>query len=45
VIKHILGLYHGQPGGKRWRRFLSEQGYKPGAGVHTLEKSLELVKG
>jgi tRNA-dihydrouridine synthase A len=44
VLKHILGLYHGQPGGKRWRRFLSEQGHRPGASVETLRKSLELVR-
>jgi tRNA-dihydrouridine synthase A len=26
MARHILGLYAGQPGGKRFRRFLSEQG-------------------
>jgi tRNA-dihydrouridine synthase A len=24
VMRHILGLYHGMPGGKLWRRYLSE---------------------
>ena len=26
VIRHILGLYSGQPGARCWRRFLTEQG-------------------
>lgn len=26
VVRHILGLYQGQPGARQWRRYLSEQG-------------------
>ncbi|CUS48535.1 MAG: tRNA-dihydrouridine synthase DusA [Idiomarinaceae bacterium HL-53] len=26
VVRHMLGIYHGQPGAKQWRRLLSEQG-------------------
>ncbi|RTE87660.1 MULTISPECIES: tRNA dihydrouridine(20/20a) synthase DusA [Gammaproteobacteria] len=26
VARHMLGLFHGQPGAKQWRRLLSEQG-------------------
>ncbi len=43
VIRHIIGLYHGQPGGRRWRRHLSEQGHKPGAGSEVIRQALELV--
>jgi len=25
VARHLLNLFHGQPGGKRWRRYLTEQ--------------------
>jgi len=26
VVRHMLGLYHGKPGARLWRRMLSEQG-------------------
>lgn len=26
VVRHMLGLYHGRPGARAWRRMLSEQG-------------------
>lgn len=26
VVRHMLGLYHGQPGARLWRRILSQQG-------------------
>ena len=25
ITRHMIGLYHGQPGGRKWRRALSEQ--------------------
>jgi tRNA-dihydrouridine synthase A len=36
MTRHILGLYQGQRGGKRFRRHLSEQAHRDGAGVDTL---------
>jgi tRNA-dihydrouridine synthase A len=33
MSRHILGLFHGMPGGRVWRRRLGEEGIKPGAGV------------
>jgi tRNA-dihydrouridine synthase A len=33
MTRHILGLFHGMPGGRNWRRHLGEQGIKPGAGL------------
>jgi len=24
MVRHVLGLYHGAPGGRRWRRYLTE---------------------
>jgi tRNA-dihydrouridine synthase A len=30
ITRHILGLFQGQPGAKKWRRMLSEESYKPG---------------
>lgn len=43
ITRHILGLFHGQPGGKRFRRYLSENAHKPDANLQTLERALECV--
>lgn len=45
ITRHIFGLFQGQRGAAIWRRYLSENAYKPGAGVHTVEKALALVVG
>lgn len=42
IARHILGLFHGTPGGRRWRRHLSENAYKPGAGIEVLSKAAAL---
>ncbi len=31
ISRHMLGLYHGQPGAKAWRRHISEHSHLPGA--------------
>ena len=41
--RHILGLFHGQPGAKKWRRMLSENAHKPGAGPELIRRALEQV--
>ncbi|MFN0024964.1 MAG: tRNA dihydrouridine(20/20a) synthase DusA [Parvularculaceae bacterium] len=33
VTRHMLGLYHGQPGARAWRRMLSQQGAVSPAGI------------
>ncbi|MDT0616959.1 tRNA dihydrouridine(20/20a) synthase DusA [Salinisphaera sp. P385] len=43
VTRHLLGLFHGCPGGRRWRRLLSEQAHRPGAGIDTLLAALAEV--
>jgi len=43
MTRHILGLFHGCPGGKKFRRFLSENAHKPDAGLKTLEEAMKLV--
>jgi tRNA-dihydrouridine synthase A len=30
ITRHILGLFQGRPGAKKWRRMLSEEAHKPG---------------
>ena len=39
------GLYHGEPGGKRFRRILSEKACRPGAGVPVILEALAAVEG
>lgn len=43
ITRHILGLFHGQPGGKKFRRYLSENAHKPDSDTSTLETALDLV--
>ena len=43
ITRHMLGLFHGLPGGKLWRRVLSEEGSKPGAGLDVLARAADQV--
>lgn len=43
ITRHILGLFHGQPGARKWRRHLSEHAHLPGAGPEVLRQALALV--
>ena len=43
MTRHMLGLYNGQPGARRWRRVLGEAAARPGAGIEVVEQSLEHV--
>ncbi len=45
VTRHMLGLFQGQPGARRWRRYLSTHGCRPGADEQTLLAALAEVKG
>ncbi len=42
ITRHMLGLFHGQPGARAWRRLLSEQGSATPADV--IERALEAVE-
>jgi tRNA-dihydrouridine synthase A len=37
VARHMMGLYAGEPGARTWRRSLSEQAFRGGAGPEVLE--------
>ncbi|WP_008312136.1 tRNA dihydrouridine(20/20a) synthase DusA [Leptolyngbya sp. PCC 6406] len=43
ITRHLLMLFHGQPGSRRWRQILTEQSSKPGAGVEVVEQGLTQV--
>jgi tRNA-dihydrouridine synthase A len=40
MSRHILGLFQGQPGARAWRRHLSEQAHRHGAGIEVLTAAL-----
>lgn len=44
ITRHMLGLYHGVPGARAFRRVLSTEGVKRGAGIHTLREALAQVE-
>ena len=44
ITRHILGLYQGVPGAKKFRRHLSENAYKKDAGLAVLTDALNLVR-
>ncbi len=43
MTRHILGLFNAQPGGRAWRRVLSEQGVRAGAGIEVVKAALAEV--
>jgi tRNA-dihydrouridine synthase A len=43
ITRHMLGLFHGQPGARGWRRVLSEQASRDGAGLEVLDRALDQV--
>ncbi|SBS34423.1 putative tRNA-dihydrouridine synthase [Marinomonas spartinae] len=44
ITRHILGLFQGEPGGKQFRRYLSEKGHKADANIDVLLEAIDLVK-
>jgi tRNA-dihydrouridine synthase A len=45
MARHMLGLFHGVPGARAWRRILTVEGVKPGAGLEVIDRALEAVSG
>jgi tRNA-dihydrouridine synthase A len=44
MTKHMLGLFNGRPGARLFRRHLSENATKKGAGAETLRAALSFLK-
>ena len=44
VSKHLLGLFAGRPGARAWRRTISEESGRPGAGPELIERALRCVR-
>ena len=43
ITRHILGIFHGQPGARQFRRYISENAHKPGSGIEVLRTALSKV--
>ncbi len=44
MTRHMLGLFASQPGARQWRRILSENAVKKGAGLEVLRAALAAVE-
>ncbi|MGF1529582.1 MAG: tRNA dihydrouridine(20/20a) synthase DusA [Candidatus Competibacterales bacterium] len=44
MVRHILGLYQGEPGAKLWRRHLSQHAHRPNAGIEVVQVALAQVE-
>ena len=44
VTRHMLGLYHSQPGGRMWRQIISTESCKPSADTKVLLRALDVVE-
>ena len=44
MTRHMLGLFHGVPGARSWRRILTVEGVKPGGGVEVIERALDSLR-
>ncbi|NOX37423.1 MAG: tRNA dihydrouridine(20/20a) synthase DusA [Calditrichaeota bacterium] len=43
ILRHMLGLFANQPGSRRWRRFLSEQGQRKAIDGQILLEAMALI--
>ena len=44
MTRHMLGLFHGRPHARTWRRILTVESVRPGAGVEVIDRALEAVQ-
>ncbi len=44
MTRHMLGLFHSRPGARSWRRILTVEAIKPGAGVDVVRSALDAVQ-
>ncbi len=45
MTRHILGLFHGMPGARQFRRHISENAYKPTSTIDVLTTALKATSG
>lgn len=44
ITRHMIGLFQGLPGARAWRRYLSENAHKNGAGVEVVRQALQSIQ-
>ena len=44
ITRHMVGLFHGVPGARRWRQILSTEAVKPGAGPEVIERAFSAIQ-
>lgn len=44
MSRHLLGLFQGQKGAKAWRRHISENAHKTGAGINVISEAAKFVQ-
>ncbi len=45
MTRHILGLFHGRPRARAFRRHIAQNAHLPGAGIAVLEQARDIVLG
>ncbi|WP_061034290.1 tRNA dihydrouridine(20/20a) synthase DusA [Vibrio splendidus] len=40
ISRHMLGLFQSMPGARQWRRYISENAHKKGAGIEVMQTAL-----
>ncbi|NOI68306.1 tRNA dihydrouridine(20/20a) synthase DusA [Vibrio sp. 99-8-1] len=43
ITRHMLGLFQSMPGARQWRRHISENAHKQGAGIEVVEQALAKI--
>ncbi len=43
LARHLTGLFNGEPNARRWRRFLSENAHRKGAGIEIMHQAERLL--
>jgi tRNA-dihydrouridine synthase A len=44
MTRHMLGLFHGWPGARVWRRILSVEAAAKGAGLEVVDRALDVIR-
>lgn len=43
ISRHMLGLFQSMPGARQWRRYISENAHKRGAGIEVMQTALAKI--
>lgn len=44
ITRHMIGLFQGLPGARAWRRYLSENAHKNGAGIEVVKQAFQNIQ-